>query len=278
MASVYWPSGCFFSCCRLRFIPSKVCWCWTQIFRHSVIFKNSSNKQIFSCLEPTCFAYPIIHHLLAIDKVESYNYKTPGCHQPVELSNPKTTPHTHRGCWDSSGPLSPNGSLTLLPSGSYLPGASGQSQTVRDPHSCISVQAEPSNACCALLPLTVISFPLCVCVCVCVCVYARVCALSVSHVPLFVTPCTAAKQAPLSLGFPKQEYWSGLPFPPPGNLLNPGIKPTSLAPPALAGGFSTSAPPRKPIFSVYRSQTSQTSCKRWKYALSKTHGEVWCHY
>ena len=113
--------------------------------------------------------------------------------------------------------------------------------------------------------------------CVCVCVCACACAWSVSHVTLFVTPYTAARQAPLSLGFPKQEYWSGLPFPPPGNLPNPGIKPTSLAPPALAGGFFTSAPPRKPIFSVDRSQTSQTSCKRWKYALSKTRGEVWCH-
>ena len=45
----------------------------------------------------------------------------------------------------------------------------------------------------------------------------------------FVTPWTAALQAPLSMGFPKQEYWSGLPLPFPGDLPNPGIKPVSLA-------------------------------------------------
>ena len=45
-----------------------------------------------------------------------------------------------------------------------------------------------------------------------------------SHARLFVTPWTAAHQAPLSMGFPRQEYWSGLPFPPPGDLLNPGIE------------------------------------------------------
>ena len=48
---------------------------------------------------------------------------------------------------------------------------------------------------------------------------------------------TAALQAPLSMGFSRQEYWSGLPCPPPGDLPDPGIKPTSLMSPALAGGF-----------------------------------------
>ena len=43
----------------------------------------------------------------------------------------------------------------------------------------------------------------------------------------FVTPWTVAHQAPLSMGFPRQEYWSGLPFPIPGDLLDPGIKPAS---------------------------------------------------
>ena len=51
-------------------------------------------------------------------------------------------------------------------------------------------------------------------------------------------PWTVAHQAPLSMGFPRQEYWSGMPFPSPGDLLNPGIKPTS---PALAGGFFTTS-------------------------------------
>ena len=52
----------------------------------------------------------------------------------------------------------------------------------------------------------------------------------------FVTLWTVALQAPLSITFPRQEYWSGLPLPPLGDLPNPGIKPTS---PALADGFFT---------------------------------------
>ena len=52
----------------------------------------------------------------------------------------------------------------------------------------------------------------------------------------FATPWTVAYQAPLSMGFPRQEYWSGLPCPPPGDLPNPGVKPMS---PPLAGGFFT---------------------------------------
>ena len=67
------------------------------------------------------------------------------------------------------------------------------------------------------------------------------------HVALFATPWTAAHQAPLSKGFPRQEYWSGLPFPMPGDLPDPGIKAASLAYPALAGGFFTAGPPEKPL-------------------------------
>ena len=54
-------------------------------------------------------------------------------------------------------------------------------------------------------------------------------------------PWTVARQAPLSIGFPRQEYWNGLPFLTPGDLPNPGIHPTSLASPALAGGFFTTS-------------------------------------
>jgi len=60
----------------------------------------------------------------------------------------------------------------------------------------------------------------------------------------FATPWTIAPQAPLSMGFPRQEYWSGLPFPPAEDPPNPGIKSTS---PALAGGFFTSEPSGKPV-------------------------------
>ena len=51
----------------------------------------------------------------------------------------------------------------------------------------------------------------------------------------------AAHQAPLSLGFPRQEYWSGVPFPSPGELPDPGIEPSSLMSPALADGFFTTS-------------------------------------
>ena len=51
------------------------------------------------------------------------------------------------------------------------------------------------------------------------------------------TPGTVARQAPLSTGFPRQEHWSGLPFPMPGDLPDPGVKAASLVSPALAGGF-----------------------------------------
>ena len=67
-----------------------------------------------------------------------------------------------------------------------------------------------------------------------------------SRVRLFATPWTVARQPPLSMGFPRQEYWSGLPRPSPGDLPNPGIEPVSPESPALASGFFTTKPPRKP--------------------------------
>ena len=67
---------------------------------------------------------------------------------------------------------------------------------------------------------------------------------SISHIWLFVTPWTVACQAPLSMGFSTQEYWSGLPFSSPGDLHDPEIKPTS---PALTGGFFTTESPGKPM-------------------------------
>ena len=67
-----------------------------------------------------------------------------------------------------------------------------------------------------------------------------------SAVQLFVTPWTVACQASLSIGFPRQEYYSGLPCPPPGDLPDPGIKLASPVSPALAGKFFTTVPPGKP--------------------------------
>ena len=65
-------------------------------------------------------------------------------------------------------------------------------------------------------------------------------AQSLSCIRLFATPWTVVHQALLSMEFSKPEHWSGLPFPTPGDLSNPGIEPLSLASPALAGRFFTS--------------------------------------
>ena len=67
----------------------------------------------------------------------------------------------------------------------------------------------------------------------------RVCMLS--HVQIFVTSWTAARQAPLSKEFSRQEYWSGLPFPSPGDLPNTGIELVAFVSPALAGRFFTTS-------------------------------------
>ena len=75
-----------------------------------------------------------------------------------------------------------------------------------------------------------------------------------SHVWLFETPWTVARQAPLSMGFSRQEYWSGLPCPPPRDLPNPGIEAAFLTSPALAGRFFTA--------SVTRDAVSVPGCAR----------------
>ena len=69
-----------------------------------------------------------------------------------------------------------------------------------------------------------------------------------SPIQLFATQWTVACQAPLSTGFSKQEYWSGLPCPPPGDLPDPGIEP--MSPSCIAGRFFTDEPPGKPKIGV----------------------------
>ena len=64
----------------------------------------------------------------------------------------------------------------------------------------------------------------------------------------FATPWTVVRQAPLSIGFPRQEYWNGLPFPSPGDLPNPGIE---LGSPALQADSLSSEPPGKPSSICY---------------------------
>ena len=69
----------------------------------------------------------------------------------------------------------------------------------------------------------------------------HVCACALSVMFDSAIPWTVAHQAPLSMGFSSQEYWSGLPYPPPEDLLDPVIGPISLMSPVLAGGFFTTS-------------------------------------
>ena len=88
-----------------------------------------------------------------------------------------------------------------------------------------------------------------------------------SRVWLFVVPWTVAPQVPLSMGFSRQEYWSGLPCPPPRDLPNPGIEPESLMSPALAGRFFTTsatweAPPTEHMPELPRAELlGEWSCR-----------------
>ena len=90
---------------------------------------------------------------------------------------------------------------------------------------------------------------------------------SLSRVQLFVTPWTVAYQAAPSVGFSRQEYWSGLPFPSPGDLPNPGIEPES---PEFQADALTSEPPGKPklIFTVYQ-LANYIRHKKVKYECKK---------
>ena len=99
------------------------------------------------------------------------------------------------------------------------------------------------------------------------CMYAN----SFSDVWLFATLWTVVHQAPLSMGFSRQEFWSGLPFPPPGDLPNPGIEPAS---PALAGRFFTTETPGKPKppFTWRHFQFWKWLIKRGTMILSRTSG------
>ena len=120
-----------------------------------------------------------------------------------------------------------------------------------------SMERHPCESLCRL--------SLCVCVCVCVCVLSR----SVMSHALWPHELVAF-QAPLFVEFFKQEYWSGLPFSPPGDLANPGIEPESSPSPALAGGFFITDPP-------------QLFCRKLRYLiflsyLKAQQRRLWCYY
>ena len=95
-----------------------------------------------------------------------------------------------------------------------------------------------------------------VCVCVCACMLSRF-----SHVWLCVTPWTVAHQAPLSMGFSRQEYWSGLPCPSLGDLHDPGMEHASLVSPALADGFFTTSA----MWEAQACVRGQQLCTSWRH-------------
>ena len=91
-----------------------------------------------------------------------------------------------------------------------------------------------------------------------------------SRVQFLATPWTAGYQAPLSMGFSRQEYWSGLPYPSPGDLPDPGIKPRS---PALEADALTSEPPGKPDRNI-PDQIFQNSNESFPWEVRICMGEV----
>ena len=92
-----------------------------------------------------------------------------------------------------------------------------------------------------------------------------------SHVGLFGTPWTVARQAPLSMGFPREEYCSGLPFPSPGDLPNAGTEPESLISPDFTGGFfTTSTTWKAPAICLLVVKSSSA----WLKEVFLTHGKA----
>ena len=113
---------------------------------------------------------------------------------------------------------------------------------------------ESSRLCSCLLPLCFS----------CISLYPQ----SLSHVCLFETLWTTACQAPLSMEFSRQEYWSGLPFPPPGNLPDPGTELASPVSPVLQADSLSTEPPGKPKLS---GATTQISIPLFKKQVMSTY-------
>ena len=152
---------------------------------------------------------------------------------------------------------------TRLPCPSLSPGACSNSCSFsRWCHPTVSSSVIPFSSCpqsfpaSGFFPMSRLFAVLGDILCVCVCVRCRF-----SCDQLFVTLWTITHQAPLSMEFSRQEYWSGLPCPPSGDLPDRGIEPTSLMSPALVGrSFLPLVPPRKPdishssfLINIYRS-------------------------
>ena len=114
------------------------------------------------------------------------------------------------------------------------------------------------------------------------CQHSSVCAQLLSHVWPFAILWTIAHQVPLTMGLSQQEYWSGVPFPPPGDLPSSRIKPASLASPALADRFITTAPPdgqpkTERVFFPWRSVSGLCSPKVQEEALPSKRNSSHCN-
>ena len=109
------------------------------------------------------------------------------------------------------------------------------------------------------------------------------CAESLQSCLTCATPGTVARQAPLSMGFSRQGYWSGLPFPPPGDLPMPGMELTSLLSPALAGKFFTTSAAWEATQRLKKPQESDTgwlTTRYYIYRVSSTtsaRDSIWGH-
>ena len=97
------------------------------------------------------------------------------------------------------------------------------------------------------------------------CVYAQFC---------LCNPWTVACQVPLFMGFFRQEYWSGLPFPPPGDCLNPGTELMSLASPAFSGGVFTTASPGSPYIYIYTYSRKYAAVYMLSYKKKKKRNDI----
>ena len=97
------------------------------------------------------------------------------------------------------------------------------------------------------------------------------CTQSFSHALFSVTPWTVARQAPLSMGFSRREHWSGLPFPSPGDLPSPMIKPMS---PAVAGRFFTTELPGKPNYMHTDTHTNEFSIKSHHFSIFRVRKNI----
>ena len=106
---------------------------------------------------------------------------------------------------------------------------------------------------------------------------------SLSHLQFFATPWTVVHQAPLSMGFSRQEHWSGLPFLPPGDLSDPGIEPRSLISAASAGGFFTTGSTWEALQRVFQLLNiiffCDLKCQFYHKLNAGTHAHTWvCFY